>query len=138
MRAELITPTSALQRTFSQVRSVRAASETGIWEVFSGHVPFFATGTASPLHIFGQDGREEIFLLFRPAYRVWQDEHAETVVTITAQQAFVKEVGVHLSLQAYAERVRDMLSQDGVSSHEKVFLEEELLVAGKFALHPEK
>jgi hypothetical protein len=131
MRCELITPSASFERTFTDVRSVRGASQTGALEIFSGHVPFYATGNASPLHVLQQDGREEIFLLLRPTYRVWQDEQGETVVTVAAQQAFLREVDVHISLRTYVERLREILSTHEASSHEKIFLEEELLLTSK-------
>ncbi len=132
MRCELITPASSMHRLFSEVRSLRAASEAGALEIFSGHVAFFAAGNASPLHVLFEDGREDSFLLLRPTYRVAQNDAGETVVTITAQQAFFKESGVHLSLKGYVERLHDALSVQALSSHEKIFLENEVVATEKF------
>lgn len=127
MRCTLITPSHAHQYAWDDVSAVRATSDLGDLVILPGHVNFYATANASPLHVLRTDNTDEVFALTKPSFRVAKGTDGQTEITITAERAFYKETDLHLSVQEYEQRLHELLTTDQLSNHERLFIEDEIV-----------
>jgi F0F1-type ATP synthase epsilon subunit len=126
MYCRLLAPDPKQTFSWDDVTKIQAVTQTGTITVYPHHAPFFGLAAASPLRITHANGREDIFALIKPTYRIERANNQEANVTITAQSVLGHETDLHISLENYEAQLHSLLTEEGLSKYEQIFIENEI------------